>query len=161
MMDPRDPPAAGVSREFVTAENIETLLDKHGVPREFDLLSIDVDGNDFWIWKAIGRRPRVVVVEYNAAFGPGDSRAIVYDRDFRWDGTEYFGASLLALARLGREKGYDLVACDSRGVNAFFVRADAAAGRFETRPIERIYRPLGAPHLPKPPAPGRTWVTIP
>jgi hypothetical protein len=162
LMDPRDPPAPGVAREFVTAENIEALLDKHGVPPEPDLLSIDVDGNDWWIWKAIvSRRPRVVVIEYNAAQRPPRSVTIAYDPAFRWDGTDYFGASLAALEKLGREKGYALVGCDSRGVNAFFVREELCAGRFAPRSVAECWRPLGAPHLPKPPSRGRAWVEVP
>jgi len=161
-MDPGDPPAPGVRREFVTAENIERLLDKYAVPREPDLLSIDVDGNDYWIWKAIvSRRPRVVVIEYNADIPAAESRTIAYDPAFRWDGTDYYGASLAALARLGRGKGYALVGCDSRGVNAFFVRAELAEGRFVPRTVEQCWRPYAPPHASKPHSPERAWVEVP
>ena len=160
-MDPRDPPGRGVAREFVTAENIEALLEKHGVPPVFDLLSIDIDGNDYWVWKAIrARRARVVVVEYNATVPPSESRTIVYDPAFRWDGTDYFGAGLRALEKLGREKGYALVGCDSRGVNAFFVDAALVPGRFVPPPLEAMYRPFGPPHVAPPRAPGRRWVEV-
>lgn len=160
-MDPLDPPGPGVEREFVTAENIESLFKKYGVPREFDLLSIDVDGNDYWVWRAIsGRRARVVVIEYNATVPPGESRVIAYDPRFRWDGTDYFGAGLSALAKLGRSKGYTLVACNSNGVNAFFVDDALVPGRFAPPPIERIYRPFGPPHVNPPKAPGRRWETV-
>lgn len=158
---PRAAAAYGkIEREFVTAENINALLDKHGVPTEFDLLSIDIDGNDYWVWKAVaGRRPRVVSIEYNALLGCERPRTVRYRSDFRWDGTQYYGASLPALERLGREKGYVLVGCESHGVNAFFVLAELA-DRFEAAPLERLYRPLGAPHLPGPPpaAPDADWV---
>lgn len=159
-MDPEDPPGEGIRREFVTAENIEGLFAKYGVPPVFDLLSVDVDGNDYWLWKAIAAyRPRAVVVEYNATVPPSESRTIPYDPAFRWDGTDYFGASLRALEKLGREKGYVLVGCDSRGVNAFFVDA-ALAGRFAPPPFERLYHPLGPPHVPSPNSPGRRWVEV-
>jgi hypothetical protein len=159
-MDPRDPGGPGVKKEFVTAENIESLLEKYQVPRVFDLLSIDIDGNDYWVWKAIAvRRPRAVVIEYNATMPPPVSRTIPYDPKFRFDETDYFGASLAALARLGREKGYTLVACDSRGINAFFVD-DALAGRFAPPPIERLYRPFGPPHRVPPHAEGRPWAEV-
>ena len=102
----------------------------------------------------------MVVIEYNAAIPPGERRAIRYDPAFRWDGTEYFGAGLGALEALGREKGYALIACDSRGVNAFFVRRELAEGRFLPRSAEAVYRPLGAPHPPPPPAPGREWARV-
>ena len=61
-------PSIGLAREFVTAGNVEELFRKYGVPAEFDLLSIDIDGNDYWVWRAIrSYRPRVVVIEYNAS----------------------------------------------------------------------------------------------
>jgi hypothetical protein len=132
---------ATVRQEFVTAENIDFLLRKYGVPEEFDLLSIDIDGNDYWVWQAITHRPRVVVVEYNAHVPPGERKSIPYDPSFRWTGTDYFGASLRALAELGDRKGYVLVYCESRGVNAFFVEARALPPSFVPRPLEAIYRP--------------------
>ena len=115
----------------VTAENAEGLLTEAKVPDEFDLLSIDVDGNDYWIWKAVRKfSPRVVVIEYNAGLGPSVEWVILYDSRRRWDGTLAFGASLKALERLAREKGYSLVGCNFTGVNAFFVRSDLVADRF-------------------------------
>lgn len=151
-MDPAEGGPDWIRREFVTAETVNELFDRYGVPERFDLLSIDIDGNDYWVWKAVaGRRPRVVVVEYNAGLGARVKRTVPYRPDFRWDGTDYFGASLRALADLGAEKGYRLVACDSSGVNAFFV-ADELAGRFARVPVESLFRPLGQPHLPGPPA---------
>jgi hypothetical protein len=134
-------PRATVQREFITAENINLLLDKYQVPEEFDLLSIDIDGNDYWVWQAVSRRPRVVVIEYNASISPKDRRVIPYDPLFRWAGTDYFGASLRALAELGERKGYCLVYCESRGVNAFFVERDIVPSTFVHRPLRKVYRP--------------------
>ncbi len=106
----------------VTSLNIETLLEANHVPPDFDLLSIDIDGNDYWVWSAITRwHPRIVVIEYNAALPPTQKRVMQENINHRWDGTSYYGASLASLAALGREKGYELVATNSRGVNAFFV----------------------------------------
>lgn len=133
-------PLADVKKEFITAENIESLFAKYQVPREFDLLSIDIDGNDFWVWKAISYRPRVVVIEYNAHFAPNLRRSIPYDPAFQWKGTDYFGASLLAMKELGQSKGYTLVHCERTGANAFFVATDALPQDFRPRPIEEIYR---------------------
>jgi hypothetical protein len=144
LMDPAGTsrnPRATVRREFVTAENIDSLLRKYGVPEEFDLLSIDIDGNDYWVWRAIAHRPRVVVIEYNAHVPPGERRAIAYDPSFQWYWTDYFGASLRALKELGERKGYVLVYCESRGVNAFFVEASALPPGFAPLPLEAIYRP--------------------
>lgn len=103
--------------------NIESILAAAPLTEEFDLLSIDIDGNDYWVWEAIKRfRPRVVVIEYNSTFPPPCDWVMQYDPQAAWDGTIRFGASLTALERLGNEKGYSLVGCSLAGVNAFFVR---------------------------------------
>ncbi len=118
-------PKIQLYREKVTAENIQSLLTKYSIPKEFDLLSIDIDSNDFYVWKALSHYiPRVVVIEYNGSHGPNLDRIIPYDPNAHWDGTLYYGASLLSLFRLGREKGYSLVYVEKRGVNAFFIRDD-------------------------------------
>ena len=116
---------------FITAENINQLLRDNGFQGEIDLLSIDIDGNDYWVWKAIDAvRPRVVVAEYNASFGLKPI-TIKYNADFYYQrGSSYFGASLEALVKLARLKGYILVGCDAHGHDAFFVRKDAAEGKF-------------------------------
>ena len=134
-------PDAEIHAHWITAENIEALLDQHGVPREPDLLSIDVDGNDWWIWRAIGRRPRVVVVEYNANLAADRALTMPYDPQHRWDGSDFYGASLLALARLGQQKGYTLVYCTQAGVNAFFVRDDLLPEATPRVEPQALYRP--------------------
>lgn len=109
----------------VTPGNIEELLTRAGVPSEPDILSIDVDGQDYWIWEALeAYRPRIVVIEYNAALPPG--RQLVQPKGYAeaWDGTDYFGASLDALRALGERKGYTLAHTDLAAINAFFVRSD-------------------------------------
>lgn len=133
-----------VKREWITAENINELFEKYNVPYEFDLLSIDVDFNDYWIWKAIDKRyrPKVVVIEYNSSIPQTESKVVKYDPNGRWDGkTNYFGASLLALTKLAKTKGYVLVCCDSKGVNAFFVREDLVKDNFLIKDIKEIYKP--------------------
>jgi glycosyltransferase involved in cell wall biosynthesis len=114
----------------VTPENIERLLEAGGVPAEPDVMSIDVDGQDYWIWEAIHAfRPRLLVIEYNSALDPG--RRLVQPREAgSWDRTEYFGASLGAIRALGEAKGYRLVHTELAGSNAFLVRAELAEGRF-------------------------------
>lgn len=121
----------GVRHVFVNAENIEELLAAARVPASPDLLSIDIDRNDYWVWKAIrSYQPRAVVIEYNAVFPPGISWVVNYEAQSLWDGTSHFGASLTALERLGRQKGYALVGSNLLGSNAFFVREDLAGDRF-------------------------------
>lgn len=115
--------------QAVTAENINHLLEKNKFINEIDLLSIDIDGNDYWVWRAITAiNPRVVVIEYNASLGPTAAITIPYDPQFTRftiDPTGmYHGTSLAALEKLGAKKNYTLVGCDKSGVNAFFVRHD-------------------------------------
>jgi hypothetical protein len=128
---------------YVTSENIQRLLEENAVPIEFDVLSIDIDGNDYWVWKAIRRwRPRVVVIEYNASRSPQERWVMAENLKHRWDGPDYFGASLGSLVELGREKGYTLVGTNSLGVNAFFVREDLATdGRFLDPVVSYHYSP--------------------
>lgn len=133
-----------IEHAMITAENINDLLHRHVPAREIDLLSIDIDGNDYWIWHAIDViDPRVVVIEYNAIFGPHRSLTVEYDPEFiRWGkypGGSYYGASLTALTRLARQKGYRLIGCDRHGVNAFFVRG--SVDLFPAVEPEVAYRP--------------------
>lgn len=115
----------------VSAENVDTLFRDQGMEGEIDLLSIDIDGNDYWVWKAIASvRPRVVVIEYNAALPPPLAVVMAYAPEWSWKGDTYSGASLNALGKLGAEKGYRLVGCTLSGVNAFFVRDDLCADHF-------------------------------
>lgn len=125
---------------MITVENINDLFAKYSVPDECDVLSIDIDGNDYWAWEAIatGYRPRIVIAEYNAAILADKSLTIAYDPRHRWARTDSFGASLLALTNLARCRGYTLVYRESTGTNAFFVRDDLVRGR--SRPIAELYR---------------------
>ncbi len=129
-----------VTPAFVTAENVESLFSEHGVPAHFDLLSIDIDGNDYWVWKALRAfTPRVVIVEYNIFFGPDECRTIPYDAEHRWEkDSPYHGASLAALAKLGREKGYALIHTDSFAPNAVFVLRSELPARFAEPPLEEL-----------------------
>lgn len=135
-------PYVDIRKEFITAENINSLFRKYNVPEEFDLLSIDIDYNTYWIWRAIeGYSPRVAVIEYNASFPPTESKAVKYDPNAIWDDTNYFGASLLALVKLGKSKGYTLLGCGDMGINAFFVRNDLINGKFVIEDIKELYKP--------------------
>ena len=130
-----------IKNERVTAENIQNLFQKFNVPKNFDLLSIDIDFNDYWVWKSIvDYSPRVVVIEYNSSISPTESRTVPYDPDAVWDGTNYFGASLLALYNLGKKKGYTLLGCDSNVVNAFFCKSELIADK-KIKDIQNLYMP--------------------
>jgi hypothetical protein len=118
-------------RAVVNAENVNQLIGGQGFSGDIGLLSIDVDGNDYWIWRAIDVvSPRVVVCEYNSVFGDSHAVTVPYDPQFQRTAAHYsklfFGASLPALRELAAEKGYVFVGCNTAGVNAFFVRADCA-----------------------------------
>ena len=94
-----------VHQEFITALNINSLLRKYQVPEDVDIISIDVDGQDFWIWLALDYRPSLIIIEQNPNFTSlQDSCTVGFDPNFRWDVTKYFGASLGALIKLGAEK---------------------------------------------------------
>lgn len=119
-------------KEWITAVNVNSLLQKYHVPYEFDLLSIDLHSNDFYIWQAMSEhyRPRMIVVNYNANFSSDEDKVVIYDPHRKWDYTNYYGASALALFHLAREKGYSLVFADSWGVSLFFVRDDLIENSF-------------------------------
>lgn len=130
-----------IKKEKVTAENIEKLFQKYNVPKNFDLLSIDIDFNDYWVWKTITNyHPNVVIIEYNSSLPPTESKVVPYDSEAVWDGTNYFGASLLALQNLGNVKGYTLLGCDSKGVNAFFCKKELIDG-IKIKDIQYLYKP--------------------
>jgi hypothetical protein len=136
----------GVACEFLTTENLNEVISRGGIHGEIDVLSIDVDGNDYWFWEVLDVvTPRIVVIEYNASFGPSRSLTVPYDPAFvryqKHDSGFYHGASLMALQRLGVRKGYRLVGCDTTGVNAFFLRDDLDAPAIETIEVERAFRP--------------------
>jgi len=145
---------------FVTPDNIETLLQDAGVPKEFDLLSMDIDGNDYWVWKAITRyTPRVVVAEYNATFGDRIEWVMKYNPNHAFDSTNYFGCSLKSYELLFAQKGYRLVGCGASGVNAFFVRDDLVSDELFLGPFtaethfeparDYVRRKLGEPRTYK------------
>jgi hypothetical protein len=141
-----------VAPAVITAENVNAIFEAAGVPEQFDLLSIDIDGNDLWVWKAIRYQPRVVIIEYNPKWGVGKSRTVPYDPARRWDGTDFYGASARALVRLGKEKGYTLAAVTRS--NLIFVRA----GLMSVLPISSV--PDSRKVKPVDPA-ERKWVAYP
>jgi hypothetical protein len=108
---------------WITAENVNDKLVAAGVSGEVDLLSLDLDGMDYWVWKAITAiAPRVVVCETHNLVEPGSALTVPYDAEFVCNSANYRGASLDAMARLAKQKGYRLVGTHRFGFNAFFIK---------------------------------------
>jgi hypothetical protein len=122
-----------VVQRFLNRDNVVATFQEAGVPAEPDVMVIDTNGNDYWFWKALGAafKPRVVVIEYNASLGRRTDWIMSYDPGYVGEDTIYYGASIKSYAELGAEMGYTLVACDSAGVNAFFVRSELVDDQFE------------------------------
>jgi hypothetical protein len=119
---------------FITREGINALLEEAGFTGRIGLLSIDIDGNDYWVWEAITvADPALVIVEYNGLFGAREAVTIPYQADFTRHAAHashlYWGASLAALCHLAAAKGYAWIGCNLAGNNAYFVR-QAEATRF-------------------------------
>jgi len=138
---------------WVYPGNVELLFEESAVPKDLDLLVIDIDSNDYYVWRAIREyRPKVVVIEYNALFAPPQKVVIGFHPLTYWDGkSPHCGASIQSLYDLGRQKGYELVAVNSPGINLFFVDAQYFE-RFGIRDNSprRFYRsrtPLGPDDL--------------
>ncbi len=123
-----------IESAFITRTNIVRIFETCNVPKKFDFLSVDIDGNDYWVLEALlasGYKPRVLVVEYNAKIVPPKKWIIPYNDDHRWRDDDYFGASLESFDALGRQHGYSLVVCGAPGLNAFFVNTEEAASCFD------------------------------
>jgi hypothetical protein len=135
---------ATIHQEFITVENIKELCAKYDVPAEPDFASIDIDGNDWHVWREMCKvcRPRVIAIEYNGQTHPDIDRVMPYKADHCWDGTDYQGASIKAMYTLGRSLGYSLVCADNTGVNLFFVRDDLEPEKFffGTNDVKLLYR---------------------
>lgn len=114
-------------RAAVTPENVEAIFSQAGVPRDLGVLSIDIDGNDYWVWERITSwSPVIVVVEFNSVL-PFDEPVVQPLTDGPPVISSSFGASLSEMERLGKSKGYRLVHVEMAGVNAFFVRSDVTS----------------------------------
>ncbi len=132
---------------WITAKNINAILKENDYTGEIDLLSIDIDGIDYWIWKSITVvNPRVVLVEYQTILGPERSVTVPNKPEFKAgfsaDGRFgiYNGASLPAFVKLGKQLGYRLIGCHHYGFNAFFLRNDIGKDIFSEISIEECFK---------------------
>ena len=111
------------SKAWITAENVNDQIAQSGATGPIDLLSLDIDGMDYWVWKAITViEPQVVVCETHNPIPPDKALTVPYDPGFVFESEDYRGASLAAMCKLGREKGYRLVGTHRFGFNAFFIK---------------------------------------
>jgi hypothetical protein len=129
---------------FITRDNINELLVKVGFDSEVGLLSIDIDGNDYWVWQAIKSiKPIIVIAEYNSVFGVNTFWSIPYQADFVRKNNNahqlYYGASLQALNYLAEQKGYSFIGCNTKGNNAFFLRKDKLGSFIRRTTVEEGY----------------------
>lgn len=114
---------------FIDKDNINNLLSSSALGKELGILHVDLDGNDYWIYKEIDAiSPIIVILEYNSVFGIDRAITIPYDKTFyrtkAHDTNLYYGASIRALHKLSKDKGYAFIGCNSAGNNAYFVRKD-------------------------------------
>ena len=131
---------------FIDTDNINRLLSEAKLGSEVGILHIDLDGNDYWIWKKINAiSPILVIIEYNSVFGINRTITIPYDKQF--DRTRahhsnlYFGSSLASLYQLSQDKGYSFIGCNSAGNNAYFVRKDKLNDVVREITLEKGYVP--------------------
>ena len=129
---------------FIDRDNINKIIAENGVKGEIGLLSIDIDGNDYWVWQAIDSiNPAIVISEYNFRFGTNRAVTVPYQADFvrtqAHHSNIYFGASLRALCLLANKKGYAFLGCNSTGINAFFVRKDLKPDHIKELSVEEGY----------------------
>jgi len=111
--------------ETITASNVNDIFKKYNVPSELDVVAIDVDGQDYWIWKNLEYNPNIILIEFNPTLPHDESKVMHYDEDhwsWRKSACLYYGASISALKKLGDQKGYSLVY--KTGRNLVFVKKD-------------------------------------
>lgn len=125
---------------FITAENINQLFTEAGFVGEIGLLSIDIDGNDYWVWKAIDViQPQVVIIETHNEFGTNDI-IVPYDPDYFYPGKhpDYHGASPVAMTKLAERKGYRLVGANDLGFNFIYLRNDLLKDKVPTVSVKSL-----------------------
>jgi len=143
-----------LNKEFITKENIIDLFKKYKVPKHFELLSIDIDFNDYYVLNQIIKNYTmdIVICEYNAYFRPYEDFVVKYKSNGYWNGSNYFGASLLAYKKLLNKYNYSLVYTEKEGVNAFFIHNDLIKNKFIN--VDKIFKLYNTPKYGKGPRGG-------
>ena len=130
-----------IHKECVTRENVNELFQRYQVPHEYDFLCIDIDGNDYWVWKAIDEArfyATVVCIEYNCHFPADVAVSVKYNPKSIYRNNRYYGASASAMERLARIKGYSLI-CVEGFMNLWFARDDRLPVSVRHRPLEDMF----------------------
>jgi hypothetical protein len=129
-----------LTQAWITAEDVNDLISNAGCTGEVDLLSLDLDGNDYWIMRAIKAiNPRLIIAECNDFIPSDRSITIPYDPNFSVSNWDYIGTSLLAMQRLCRQRGYRMIGAHRHGFNVLFLRNDEGEEFFPEVPIEQIH----------------------
>jgi len=129
-------------RATIKRENINEVLTEAEVPKDVDFMSIDIDGNDYWVWDAITCiRPKVVMAETHIEFGL-KSIVVPYDPDYVYPGRhpDYYGASPVAMTKLANRKGYRLVGANDYGFNTIYVQNGLAEDIFPEVSVAEVLR---------------------
>ena len=126
---------------FITKDNINKIIKSAGIEGEIGLLSVDIDGNDYWVFENIDCvNPQILIMEYNSMFGDIHKISVPYDENFvrsqKHYSNLYYGASIAALCDIANKKGYDLVGSNSFGNNLFFIRHDCNKLKIKLTPKE-------------------------
>jgi hypothetical protein len=134
-------------KEFIIKENVVELFRKYNVPYNINVLSVDIDFNDFYCLKEIltNYQCDIIICEYNGTHLANEDKIVIYNKNGRWDGSNYFGASLLSLDKLAKKYNYSLIYCNKNGVNCFFIHNNIIIDKnlqFKNiGNVEKIYKP--------------------
>lgn len=156
LMDGDNKGNAEVKAEHITADNICNLFAKYEVPKEFDLLSIDIDGNDYWVLDRIlggGYRPQIIIAEFNGTITQDRAVTIAYNPDHVWKNNDYYGASFSAFCKLAIRHGYRVIG-QNDGLNLYMVPAQILTNADANLGLEYVVQQYHA-HFP-----GGNWVNV-
>lgn len=156
-------PSLGFHKQWVSAGNINQIFNAvfdAGMQFDFDILSLDIDGVDWYLWNALDDKwtPALVIVECNEQLGITEDKVMQYDENFRWDGSVYYGASIQAWVALAKKKGYTLLYIEDSGNNMFFIRNDLSTN-FEIKTPQELWEQLHLTNEYIPDTQNRTFIS--